>query len=219
LTRTNTQIFARNTHLFVNCSATAPVYEDDQNARSKEIWDSGCRCPEDRCLWKSADDGAILDWTFDDPDWIFEMKWDGYWALATIKTEQSNSWSRNGLRLGSKSPLVPGAKKLKLKNAIPDGETVVLDAEGIPRFGLVQRFQRDREGTLMYLCSIYRTWTEKIWWDFRPFAQPAAAFDTLDNAQSSAARTIRRFLRLKRSLECAIFLFWITYLVPLGSWL
>jgi bifunctional non-homologous end joining protein LigD len=28
---------------------------------------------------------------------------------------------------------------------------VVLDGEGIPRFGFLQRFQRDQKGTLMYL--------------------------------------------------------------------
>jgi bifunctional non-homologous end joining protein LigD len=72
---------------------------------------------------------------FDDPEWIFEMK-----------------WSCNGLRLDSKYPLiVQELENLKLKNAILDGEIVALDADGIPRFGLLQRFQRDRSGTLMYL--------------------------------------------------------------------
>jgi bifunctional non-homologous end joining protein LigD len=40
---------------------------------------------------------------------------------------------------------------LKLQSAILDGEIVALDSEGISRFGLLQRFQRDRIGTLMYL--------------------------------------------------------------------
>jgi bifunctional non-homologous end joining protein LigD len=89
---------------------------------------------------------------FDNPDWIFEMKWDGYRALATIDSGHINLWSRNGLRLDSKYPLiVQELEDLKLKSAILDGEIVALDAEGIPRFGLLQRFQRDRSGTLMYL--------------------------------------------------------------------
>jgi len=89
---------------------------------------------------------------FDDPEWIFEMKWDGYRALATIDSGHVNLWSRNGLRLDSKYPLiVQELENLKLKNAILDGEIVALDADGIPRFGLLQRFQRDRSGTLMYL--------------------------------------------------------------------
>ena len=40
---------------------------------------------------------------------------------------------------------------MKLQSAILDGEIVALDSEGISRFGLLQRFQRDRIGTLMYL--------------------------------------------------------------------
>src|SRR6266436_3039884 len=89
---------------------------------------------------------------FDNPDWIFEMKWDGYRALATIDSGHVNLWSRNGLRLDSKyPPIVQELEHLKLKNAILDGEIVALDADGIPRFGLLQRFQRDRSGTLMYL--------------------------------------------------------------------
>jgi bifunctional non-homologous end joining protein LigD len=77
---------------------------------------------------------------FDDPDWIFEMKRDGYRALATITPEQVALRSRNGLRLDSTYPLVvQDLKKLKLKSAILDGEIAVLDSEGIPRFGLLQR--------------------------------------------------------------------------------
>jgi bifunctional non-homologous end joining protein LigD len=47
---------------------------------------------------------------FDDPEWILEMKWDGYRALATIDSGHANLWSRNGLRLDSKySSHRPGA--------------------------------------------------------------------------------------------------------------
>jgi hypothetical protein len=73
-------------------------------------------------------------------------------GLATIDSGHANLWSRNGLRLDSKYPLiVQELEGLKLKSAILDGEIVALDAERIPRFGLLQRFQRDRSGTLMYL--------------------------------------------------------------------
>jgi ATP-dependent DNA ligase len=89
---------------------------------------------------------------FDNPEWLFEMKWDGYRALATIDSGNVSLWSRNGLRLDSKYPLIAQElKDLKLQSAILDGEIVELDADGIPRFGLLQRFQRDRDGTLMYL--------------------------------------------------------------------
>jgi bifunctional non-homologous end joining protein LigD len=90
------------------------------------------------------------------PNWIFEMKWDGYRALATIDSGNVNLWSCNGLRLDSKYPLIVQAlEDLKLKSVILDGEIVALDVGGIPRFGLLQRFERDRSGTLMYLvCDL-----------------------------------------------------------------
>ena len=89
---------------------------------------------------------------FDNLGWIFEMKWDGYRAIATISTGRVNLWSRNGLSLDSKYPTISQElKKLKVKSAIIDGEIVVLDSEGIPRFELLQRFQSDRKGELIYI--------------------------------------------------------------------
>jgi bifunctional non-homologous end joining protein LigD len=80
---------------------------------------------------------------FDDPEWIFEIKWDGYRAVATIDAGRVNLWSRNGLSLDSKySRIAQELKRLKLKRAILDGEIVVLDDEGAPRFGFLQRFQK-----------------------------------------------------------------------------
>ena len=88
---------------------------------------------------------------FDHPDWIFELKWDGYRAIATIATGHVSLLSRNGLSLSTKfTPIAQELKKLKLKSAILDGEIVVLDDEGIPRFGLLQRFQSNRKGELRY---------------------------------------------------------------------
>ena len=84
------------------------------------------------------------DQPFDDPDWIFEMKWDGYRALATITPEQVALRSRNGLRIDSTYPLIiQELKKLKLESAILDGEIAVLDAE-------------NRQGVTMFVVSTPR---------------------------------------------------------------
>jgi bifunctional non-homologous end joining protein LigD len=67
----------------------------------------------------------------DDPEWIFEMKWDGYRAIATITSEHVDLWSRNGLSLTKKyDPIVTELSRLKLKSAILDGEIAVLDSDG-----------------------------------------------------------------------------------------
>jgi bifunctional non-homologous end joining protein LigD len=59
--------------------------------------------------------------------------------------------SRSGLTLNAKFSLIADSlKKLKVKSAILDGEIVVLDELGVPRFELLQRFQRDGKGALIY---------------------------------------------------------------------
>ena len=77
---------------------------------------------------------------FDDPEWIFEIKWDGYRAIATIDAGRVNLRSRNGLSLDSKyPPIVQELKRLKLKSAILDGEIAVLDSDGMARGGTERR--------------------------------------------------------------------------------
>jgi bifunctional non-homologous end joining protein LigD len=81
---------------------------------------------------------------FDSPDWIFETKLDGYRAIAVIgSTGKARLWSRNRLPLEQKFPMVRDAvEELKLRSTILDGEIVALDKEGIPRFQLLQQWQK-----------------------------------------------------------------------------
>jgi bifunctional non-homologous end joining protein LigD len=81
---------------------------------------------------------------FDSPDWIFEPKLDGYRAIAVIDSGgQARVWSRNHLPLEPKFPTVLEAmNRLKLRSTILDCEIVALDSEGIPRFQLLQKWQK-----------------------------------------------------------------------------
>ena len=81
---------------------------------------------------------------FDLPDWIFETKLDGYRAIAVIdSTGKARIWSRNHLPLESKfSNIASAVNKLSLRSTILDGEVVALDDEGIPRFQLLQQWQK-----------------------------------------------------------------------------
>jgi bifunctional non-homologous end joining protein LigD len=81
---------------------------------------------------------------FDSPDWIFETKLDGYRALAVIdSTGKARIWSRNQLPIEPKFPTVRDAvEELNLRSTILDGEIVALDDEGIPRFQLLQKWQK-----------------------------------------------------------------------------
>ena len=81
---------------------------------------------------------------FDSSDWIFESKLDGYRAMAVIdSTGKARLWSRNHLPLEPKFPTVREAvDQLNLRSTILDGEIVALDQEGIPRFQLLQQWQK-----------------------------------------------------------------------------
>src|ERR1700721_4722242 len=84
---------------------------------------------------------------FDGPDWIFEIKLDGYRAITVFDSAgKPHLWSRNGLALEAKFPAVANSvSKLKLRSTVLDGEVVAVDENGIPRFQLLQRFQKQRQ--------------------------------------------------------------------------
>jgi bifunctional non-homologous end joining protein LigD len=77
---------------------------------------------------------------FDGPDWLFEIKWDGYRAVAFIENGKARLISRNQNDL---TPRYPELKDLpqfiKAKTAILDGEVVALDENGRASFSLMQQ--------------------------------------------------------------------------------
>jgi bifunctional non-homologous end joining protein LigD len=89
---------------------------------------------------------------FDSPDWIFETKLDGYRAIAVIDAaDKARIWSRNQLPLEPKFPMVLEAvDRLKLRSTILDGEIVALDPDGIPRFQLLQKWQKRPTAPVVY---------------------------------------------------------------------
>ena len=95
--------------------------------------------------------------SFSDPDWIFETKLDGFRAIAVIDSVgRARLWSRNRLSLEPKFPMVLDAvDQLKLRSTILDGEIVALDAMGIPRFQLLQKWQkRPTAPVVLYLFDV-----------------------------------------------------------------
>ncbi|MDB6030274.1 MAG: ATP-dependent ligase [Verrucomicrobiales bacterium] len=69
------------------------------------------------------------------PGWIYELKFDGYRALAVKQGSRVHLLSRKNLSLNSQFPeLVEAVKKLKVKHAVLDGEIVALDEKGRPSF-------------------------------------------------------------------------------------
>ncbi|MDP9360990.1 MAG: non-homologous end-joining DNA ligase, partial [Acidobacteriota bacterium] len=79
----------------------------------------------------------------DERNWAYELKYDGFRAVAAIIGGNVAMWSRNGLDLAARFPAVAAAlSKLKVPDVVLDGEIVVLDEHGAPRFQLLQQGDR-----------------------------------------------------------------------------
>ncbi len=77
---------------------------------------------------------------FDNPDWLFEIKWDGYRAVAFVEDGRVRLVSRSQNDLTAQfSDLGTIPQFVKAERAILDGEIVALDDEGRPSFSLMQQ--------------------------------------------------------------------------------
>ena len=90
---------------------------------------------------------ASIEQPFDGPEWLFEIKWDGYRAIAFIEGGKVRLVSRNQNELTHRYPELKDLPKVvKARNAILDGEVVALDEEGRPSFSLMQQRTGFRPG-------------------------------------------------------------------------
>ncbi|HXK25253.1 MAG TPA: DNA ligase D [Myxococcota bacterium] len=77
---------------------------------------------------------------FSAPGWLFEVKLDGYRAIASAGRSGAALYTRSGRPLGDRFPeVMRGLAALPVAHAVLDGELVALDAQGRPSF---QRFQQ-----------------------------------------------------------------------------
>lgn len=87
---------------------------------------------------------------FNDPNWIYELKWDGYRLIAHVKNGEVTIHSRNGISYNTKFPnLVEDLENIP-HEAILDGEVVVVDRNGIPDFQKLQNYSPKTKGTLQF---------------------------------------------------------------------
>jgi len=87
---------------------------------------------------------------FDHPDWLYEVKWDGYRALAEISGREVSLYSRNRISFNKRFPPVLEALRQFGSDAVLDGEIVVVDDQGRPDFGMLQHYQDSASGHLLY---------------------------------------------------------------------
>jgi len=82
---------------------------------------------------------SLIDKPFSDPEWLFEIKWDGVRTLTAVRDGKVQMWSRSDRDITHEYPeLSDLASKIEAREAWIDGEIVVLDAEGRSDFQRLQ---------------------------------------------------------------------------------
>src|SRR5690606_26225870 len=87
---------------------------------------------------------------FNDKEWLFEIKWDGYRAIADLREKEPLFYSRNGISFLQKFPDVAKDFSLQKHKMILDGEIVVFDSEGKPNFQLLQQIDDYPQAEVVY---------------------------------------------------------------------
>ncbi len=93
---------------------------------------------------------TLVDAPFDDANWMFEVKWDGYRSLAFVHKGKVDLLSRNNKSFNKKfDPIQEALKKWHFDTVI-DGEIVVLNEQGISNFAQLQNWRSEADGDLVY---------------------------------------------------------------------
>jgi bifunctional non-homologous end joining protein LigD len=93
---------------------------------------------------------TLVDEPFDAPGWLYEIKWDGYRAVALMNGGKVDLLSRNNKSFNEKFyPVIDALKKWKI-NAVIDGEVAVLNEKGVAHFGSLQNWRSEADGQLVY---------------------------------------------------------------------
>ena len=93
---------------------------------------------------------TLTDTPFDDKDWLFEIKWDGYRSLAFIQKGIVELLSRKNISFNKKFAPVTEALKELNDDLVLDGEIIAVNDKGKGDFQLLQQWQKTGQGHLVY---------------------------------------------------------------------
>ena len=108
---------------------------------------------------------TVVDKPFDDENWIYEIKWDGYRALAYLKNGKIDLRSRTNLSYNEKFEVIVEALENWKINALIDGEIIAVNEEGRPDFQALQAFAKTGNTNLFYYAF------DLLWYDGKDYTQ------------------------------------------------
>jgi len=102
---------------------------------------------------------TLTDKPFDKEGWLYEVKWDGYRAIAFCNGSKVELKSRNDKSFDKKFYSVHKALQEWNTNAVVDGEIVVLDKSGKSNFGSLQNWRSEADGEIYFYVF------DLLWYD------------------------------------------------------
>jgi bifunctional non-homologous end joining protein LigD len=83
------------------------------------------------------------------PDWLHEIKHDGFRIIARRDANGVRLYTRNGYNFASRFPqIVEAVSKLKVRSCLIDGEAIVVDKRGLSAFDLLRSWRHDHAAML-----------------------------------------------------------------------
>ena len=108
---------------------------------------------------------TLVDEPFDKPGWLYEVKWDGFRAIALIKKGEPELSSRNSKSFNDKFYPIYNELKTWKKEAVLDGEIVSVNEKGMADFSSLQNWRSEADGTLIYYVF------DILWYDGKDTTQ------------------------------------------------
>ena len=92
------------------------------------------------------------------PEWVHEIKWDGYRVSAYLQDGEAAIYTRNGQDRAHCYPAITASvAALPLHSAVIDGEAVMLDDEGRSSFSALQGARNGGRSVAKQTCNIVKT--------------------------------------------------------------
>jgi bifunctional non-homologous end joining protein LigD len=93
---------------------------------------------------------TLVDKPFDEPGWLYEVKWDGYRALVYLYNGEVEMRSRNNKSFNEKFYSIHNALMQWKTNAVIDGEIIVANNKGVSNFSNLQSWRSEADGELTF---------------------------------------------------------------------
>jgi bifunctional non-homologous end joining protein LigD len=102
---------------------------------------------------------TLVNEPFDSPGWSYEVKWDGYRALAYVNKGKTELLSRNIKSFTEKYYPIAAVMDSWSINAVFDGEILVIGKDGKANFSALQNWRSEADGDLVYYAF------DILWYD------------------------------------------------------